>query len=287
MMIKRKNICIFVCLLFVIGLIGTLLLSDREIVTVNYTVQADLEKAIRIVHLTDLHGWEFGEGNQELAELVAAQEPDLILMTGDMLDRADENAAAACELIEKLAGVAPVYYGYGNHETAWERENGKNLEPELTAAGAVVLDWQYTDITVKDQSLRLGGYHGYYRRPHMHLDDPAQKAADTAFCDAFEDTDRFKILLCHIPTAWLDWGMIDDQNVDLVLTGHYHGGQIRLPLVGGIYAPYVGFFPPYTEGVFEGKTATAVLSTGLGSSPGIPRINNPPQMVVVDLTPKK
>ena len=79
---------------------------------------------------------------------------------------------------------------------------------------------------------------------------------------------------------------MDDYPVDLVLTGHYHGGQVRLPMIGGLVAPYVGWFPEYTEGMYVGEKATAILSTGLGSSPGIPRVNNPPQVVVVDLIPK-
>lgn len=257
-----------------------------ELTVVRYKVPAELTESIRIVQLTDLHGWEFGEENQELAALVAAQEPDLILMTGDMMDRSDENADVACALIEKLAPIAPVYFGYGNHEYVWMNSRGESLTPALEAAGAVVLDVDYMDIEVNGQALRLGGYHGYYRQPHMFEVTAKEKAAQLAFCDEFEDTARYKILLSHIPTAWLDWGYIDKFPVDLVLSGHYHGGQIVLPALGGVYAPYIGLFPPYTEGLYEGAEATCILSTGLGASPGIPRINNLPQIVVVDLQPQ-
>lgn len=258
--------------------------NDPE--TILYELHGDISHPIRIVHLSDLHSWEFGEGNQELVGMVTEQGPDLILMTGDMLDKSDEDAAVACDLIEDLVAVAPVYYGYGNHEKAWERENDKSLAPELTAAGATVLDCTYLDMEVKDQPLRLGGYYGYYRRAHMTQDDETIIREENTFCGDFEDTDRYKILLNHIPTAWLDWGLMDDFPVDLVLTGHYHGGQVRLPLIGGLRAPYVGWFPEYTEGIYYGEQATCVISTGLGSSPNIPRVNNPPQIVVVDLVPE-
>ena len=147
------------------------------------------------------------------------------------------------------------------------------------AAGAVVLDTAFAALTVKNQDLRIGGFHGYYRYWGML----ETTGVEEAFADAFENTDRFKLLLDHIPTGWVDWGKIDELPVDLVLSGHYHGGQIRIPLLGGLYAPYIGLFPQYTEGMYVGETATAILSTGLGSSPGIPRINNLPQIVVVDL----
>lgn len=260
-------------------------LWPQSVEVTSYAVDADVKEPVRIVQLTDLHSWEFGEENGELAALVAAQKPDLILMTGDMMDRRDKNADVVCTLIKKLTPIAPVYYGYGNHEYRWMDNHGESLTPVLTEAGAIVLDVEYMDITVNGQELRLGGYHGYYRHPHMFPVTEEQIAVQLAFCEEFEDTDRCKILLAHIPTAWLDWGYIDKFPVDLVLSGHYHGGQIVLPWLGGVYAPYIGLFPPCTEGIYTGTQATCVLSAGVGSRPGIPRINNPPEIVVVDLCP--
>lgn len=257
-----------------------------ELTVVSYEVPADVSESIRIVHLTDLHSCVYGEDNAPLVELVAAQEPDLIFMTGDMLTDTDEGPEVVCALIPKLAQIAPVYYGYGNHEKAWEERTGEKMEPLLTAAGAIVLDCTYLDVEVNGQQLRIGGYHGYWRQPHMYRVPQEQKAAELAFCEDFENTDRVKLLLCHIPTAWLDWGYIDKFPVDVVFSGHYHGGQIRLPLIGGLYAPYVGALPEYTEGVFEGTQATCVLSTGVGTEKGIPRIHNLPQILVVDIIPK-
>ena len=117
----------------------------------------------------------------------------------------------------------------------------------------------------------------------MRTADENEQKAEIAFAANFENTENIKLLLCHIPTAWVDWGYIDKYPVDVVFTGHYHGGQIRIPFVGGLYAPYVGWFPENTKGMFEGEKATCILSTGLGSENWIPRIHNPAEIVVLNI----
>lgn len=256
---------------------------SREVTTVRYEVETELAEPIRMVQLTDLHGKVFGEENAILIQMVAEAQPDLILMTGDMVDRDDENADVSCGLIRALTEIAPVYYSYGNHERSWMDAHGESLTPVLEAAGAVVLDAAWVDIEVNGQSIRLGGYHAFYRQPGMYPVTEEEHQHQLDFCDDFENTDRYKILMNHIPTAWLDWGYMDTCPVDLVLSGHYHGGLVRLPLIGGLYAPYVGLLPKYTQGLFEGEQAACILSTGLGSGMPIPRINNLPQIVVADL----
>lgn len=262
-------------------------LGATRLKVTSYQVEADVTQSLRIVQLTDLHSREYGQGNEKLVALVKAQQPDLIFITGDMLTVSDEGPEVVCRLIPKLLEIAPVYYGYGNHEKEWEEETGKLLEPELTKAGAIVLDCAYIDIELKGQKLRIGGYHGYWYRAHMTADDQEEYHADSQFMKAYEDTDRVKLLLCHIPTAWLDWNLIHECPVDVVFSGHYHGGQVRLPIIGGLYVPYVGWLPEYTKGVFEGEKATCVLSVGAGSPASIPRIFNLPEIVVVDIVPEE
>lgn len=265
---KRKLLTAILLLLLILALVtGCFVLKSieqcrTELTVTNYSLQANLEQPIRIVQLTDLHGHIFGENNDTLVELVLKQNPDLIVMTGDMMDKSDENADVVCDLIRTLSTEVPVWYGYGNHETDWMNSTGTDLTPTLTEAGAAVVDCGYLDMNINGQPIRVGGYHGYYRQPGMYPVTPEQRQSELDFADSFEDTDRFKLLLCHIPTAWLDWGYIDICPVDLVLTGHYHGGQIRLPILGGLYAPYIGWFPEYTEGLFAGQAAVCVLSRG-------------------------
>lgn len=263
--------------------------SETELTVTYYEVPANVTETLRIVQLSDLHSKEYGGQNTELIALVEAQKPDLIFMTGDMLNRAGaaEDVYPLCQLIARLVEIAPVYWADGNHEKTFMDNTGLDIHEQLADAGVTVLDRSYADITLRDQELRIGGYYGYYRYPHMTTDDPQTKAADEAFFADFEDTQRLKLLLCHIPTAWADWNCIDKFPVDVVFCGHYHGGQIRLPLIGGLYAPYVGLFPAYTRGVFTGSQAVCVLSAGLGAEPGIPRVNNLPELVVVQLTPKQ
>lgn len=292
-MTKKRRIILCICFFLLLAALVVGVLAQRSIeecrtqlTLTHYTLDTDLTEPIRILQLTDLHSHVFGTGNDALIELVLSQQPDLILMTGDMLDKSDENADVVCALIEALAPEYPVWYGYGNHETDWMERTGIDLAPILTEAGASVICCDYRDIEVNGQSLRIGGYHGYYRQPGMFPATAEQQQRELDFAASFEATDRFKLLLCHIPTAWLDWDYINKFPVDLVLCGHNHGGQIRLPLLGPLYAPYVGLFPDFTEGLFLGQEAACVLSRGLGSSPGIPRVNNLPEITVIDLIPK-
>lgn len=251
------------------------------------SVKADVVSPIRIVHLTDLHNAQFGKNNEKLVDKVTAQKPDIIIMSGDMLNEDDPNHEIVTALISDLSSIAPVYFGYGNHEKRWEKTHGQNLRPLLEQAGASVVDNDYIDLELKGTSLRIGGYMAYYMVPHMSTHDEAQQALERAFAEDFENTDRLKILINHIPTGWVDWNYVNTYPVDIVFSGHYHGGMIRIPILNqGLYAPYVGLFPPFTKGVYTGQQATCILSAGLGIEHHIPRFYNPPEILVVDLTPK-
>lgn len=259
----------------------------NKLIITSYTVETDLKNPVRIVQLTDLHQAEFGENNIELIKLVKEQTPDIIVMTGDMQNKNDSNSDMVCLLVEELSSIADVYYGYGNHEISWLTNFGSDLENKLTDAGAIVLNNSFSDISINGNMIRIAGFEGYYGTPHMTEQDKEKKEYELEFMRQFENTDKYKILLDHIPTSWVDWQYINKYPVDLVLSGHYHGGVIRIPVINqGVYAPYVGWFPSYTKGVYIGTQATCVLSTGLGSEQSIPRLNNPTEIVVVDLVPK-
>lgn len=286
--IKSIVIVLLIFILVCVGWCGYHYFTDTELITTHYTLEADVAKTIRIVQLSDLHNGEFGENNADLIRLVAQQSPDLIVMTGDMLNRDDENIAIVCDLIVALNEVCPIYFGYGNHEKEWETNFGQNLTESFEEAGAVVVDCNYVDIEFNGTPIRLAGYMPYYRQPGMYPVDEAQKQMELDFADDFENTDRVKILLNHIPTQWVDWDYINQYPVDLVFSGHYHGGMIQIPLINrGLYCPYVGLLAQNTKGVFQGLEATCVLSAGLGAEYFVPRLNNPPEIVVVDLEPAR
>lgn len=263
-------------------------ISARSFRVTRYEVTAPLQQPLRLVQLSDLHNREYGEDNAKLIDRVRALEPDLILMTGDMINSDDPDLSIWLDLTEELSKIAPVYCCYGNHEMSWMNRFGTDLRPSLEQAGATVLQAEFLDLDFHGNELRLGGYEGYYRAPVMTANGNKQQIKlELQFADDFEDTERYKILLNHVPTAWLDWEYRDDYDVDLVFCGHYHGGQIRLPLIGGLIAPNIGYFPPYTRGIYPSSPATVILSAGLGSNRKIPRINNPGEIVCVDLLPEK
>lgn len=276
----------FVFLFVIVVTVGYFYISSKSLTINEYTVEESVTSSIRILQLSDLHNAEFGDNNEELIDLVKKQSPDLIVMSGDMINRDEENLDIITYLISSLSDAAPIYYGYGNHEVDWIESFGTDLEDKLTQAGAVVLNNSYRDVSVSDSELRIGGYMGYYRQPGMFTQDDVQKKSELDFANDFENTDRLKILINHIPTQWVDWDYINIYPVDIVFSGHYHGGAIRIPIIDqGLYAPYVGWFPPYTKGLFSGTQAKCVLSTGLVSEHNIPRLNNPPEIVVVDVVP--
>ena len=271
-----------------VSIVAEILYSNYTLTVSRYTLRSEkVAGGFRIVFLTDLHGREFGKNNSRLLEKIAAEKPDLIALVGDIFNRnADTNEIERmCRFIQKASEIAPVYFGLGNHEAERLATYHGDLLERIRHSGAVVLEAEYLDLEINGTPVRLGGYMGYYRTPHLNTKDPLLMGWYERFFRDFEDTDRFKILLNHIPTNWADWGYTDMYPVDLVLSGHYHGGLIRIPfLEQGLVAPYVGLFPPYTKGMFTGSKATCVLTTGLAGS-RLPRFFNPPEIAVVDILP--
>lgn len=283
-----RGLLIALALLILLGS-AELLWSNYHISVSRYTLSSPkIAAPIRVVFLSDLHGREFGGGNQRLLEQIAAQEPDLIALVGDIFNQ-DADAAeidAMCGFIHACTVIAPTYFGLGNHEVSYLETDSAGLLERIEEAGAVVVNNDYVDLEICGSSIRIGGYMGYFGQPHMMTHDPEQIALERKFFGDFKTTERFKLLLNHIPTGWLDWEYINKDSVDLVLSGHYHGGVIRIPILEqGLFAPYVGKFPPYTKGIFVGKKATCVLTTGMAGSYGLPRFFNPPEICAVDILP--
>ena len=217
---------------------------------------------------------------------IASQSPDLILLTGDLLNSGEPVTEIATNLISSLCEIAPVYLSLGNHEIEYRDNFGTDITQLYQDAGAIVLEHQYRDITVKGQSLRIGGIYGYCL-PDKYLETEEADLSECMFLWDFENTDRYKILLSHLPIAWLKNDALEEWNMDCVFSGHLHGGQVILPGIGGVYAPDMGWFPGRLKGVFDSKDGKRhlVLSAGLGNTEVIPRFNNIPEIVCVDLVP--
>lgn len=263
----------------IIFIILNLILSQKYISVTRYEYKNPrITGNFKVVHLTDLHNYQFGIKNHRLVEKVREENPDLIFLTGDMLNEDETRTGICINLVEQLVEIAPVYASLGNHEIGYmNREGNNNLISEIEQTGAVVLNAQYIDTEVNGVPVRIGGVYGYVLAPDQ------AKGDEQEFMEEFQDTDRFKILLSHIPEGLLLWKSMEYWNVDLVFSGHVHGGQVRLPFIGGLYDPEEGYFPTYTKGMFECGNGTMILSAGLGSSRGKLRINNFPEMVVCEI----
>ena len=242
---------------------------------------------VRIAVISDLHGREFGRENARLIEKIRAQKPDAIFLDGDMIDRSADSADVQelLRLIKRLHEIAPVYFAPGNHELEY-MQTDTSLLTQVTEAGAAIVNDSYVDVTIAGQPLRIGGTMGhafYFGRSEEEF----SSSPEYQFLKAFEDTDVPKICLAHMPDTFIFNGAYNLWNVDLILSGHTHGGLIRLPFIGGLYAPMQGWFPEYDQGYFRlGEHMQMVITSGLAGHGMIPRINNPPEIVVIDLVPE-
>ncbi len=245
----------------------------------EYQIKSNkITEPIRIIQLADLHCADFGD---KLSNLITEQNPDLILFVGDIVNMPDEDIAVALSTIRDLAAIVPLYISMGNHDWDYQSAYNVDLTAEFEAAGATVLQATYEDIIVKGQTIRIGGIYGYC------LPDNVMEARerDSQFLYQFQDTAQYTILLSHMPVCWMINGSLDYWDVDCVLSGHSHGGQVVLPFVGGLYAPDQGWFPGECSGHFETDNKHLIVTTGLGGTTPVPRFWNRPEVVVTDILP--
>lgn len=282
----RRRIALIAVILAVL-LCGEVYRSARQLTVTNYQLYSNkLTERVRILHLSDLHNARFGRENSDLLAKVAGQEPDLILFTGDLITGHVEDTGTARALLQELANLAPVYVSIGNHEQMYQQNFGTDPAAIFTAAGATVLEYGWVDIEVRGQPLRIGGTSSYCV-PGNYLSTGEADPEECAFLENFQDTGRCTLLMAHMPVSWIRNNGISYWDTDFVFSGHAHGGQIVLPGLGGVYAPDMGFFPGQLEGTFPSRDGQThlILSSGLGSSAPIPRFNNPPKIVVLDILP--
>ncbi len=265
-----------------------------------YRIFSDkIDEPVRMVLLTDLHQVTFGAGNAELIEGVRRLDPDLILIGGDMVNDQNTDVNVAVELCKGLAEIAPVYYGMGNHENV--AVYGMNLYKEdLEAAGIAAGEAGDFSQLVKDDTL-LRGLEECGVTVLQNTSEKIQINGNTLLIggistsvDGFwpysgkfftefdsEGGDEYKILLSHFPSTVSRY--LDDCSVDLALSGHNHGGIVRIPGLGGLISYDEGWFPENDAGKRQIGDTTLIISRGLGNHGRIPRICNKPELVVIDL----
>ena len=225
----------------------------------------------KIAHISDLHNASFGEDNRTLLQLLRQSQPDIIAITGDLIDSRRTDVETAARFIEQAVQIAPVYYVTGNHESRIPQAFSQ-LEERMTAAGAHLLRSQSLYWERAGEKVQLIG-----------LDDLSFLAQESQLGDhlrALQDEDCYQILLSHRPELF---DVYAAAGVDLSLTGHAHGGQFRIPFVGGVFAPAQGLFPKYDAGLYRQGQSAMVVSRGIGQSIIPVRLNNRPEIVLVEL----
>ncbi|MCX7884306.1 MAG: metallophosphoesterase [Caloramator sp.] len=234
-------------------------------------------KGFRIVHLSDLHSKRFGKNQRYLISKVKSQKPDIIVFTGDLVDKRKYDENPPIELMRELVKIAPVYYVTGNHEN-WS-DNFKSLEVKLKDYKVNILHNEYKEIKIKNSSIYIAGID----EPSVQIEVYREYSitdSELKKCASNLNKNKFKILLAHRPDLI---SLYSKYGFDLIFSGHAHGGQVRIPFIGGIVAPNQGFFPKYTSGLYNFNKSSLVVSRGLGNSIFPFRIFNCPNIVVVTL----
>ena len=231
----------------------------------------------RIAQVSDLHNKDFGEGYGKLLTLLSQINPDIIVVTGDLIDSRQTDLDVALEFAWQAGKIARVYFVSGNHEARVPEY--EDLKIGLVKAGVVILENQKVQITREGESITL-----------MGIDDPSfqedylfgdsESVARQVIENLQNESDGYTVLLSHRPELF---DLYAETGMDLVFSGHAHGGQFRLPFIGGLVAPNQGFFPKYDAGQFNEENTTMIVSRGVGNSIIPVRFNNRPEIVVVEL----
>ena len=241
---------------------------------VHYTLQTEkFTKPVRIVMLSDLHGSVYGENQIDLIDAVKKQKPDIIIFAGDILVE-DMPHLGPIMLLEGIKDICPCYAAAGNHEL--KTDDKTSCKKLFRDYGVTVVESENSTVTINGQTIDICG-----------LEDPfAGQEEFQRQINVLTDfkTENFSLLISH-HAEFVE--LYKKMDFDLVLSGHAHGGQWRVPFVlNGLYAPDQGFFPKYTGGMYEHNNTTQIVGRGLVKFYIIPRVFNRPELVVVDVVPK-
>lgn len=237
---------------------------ELNTITVTESNLPESFDGFRIAHVSDLHSTEMGQGNEKLISMLRDAKPDMIAITGDLMDCRDTDPSVAIAFGAEAAKIAPTYYVAGNHEARLEEDLYNRLLDGLRSAGVVALEDEEQIISRNGESICIAGH----------------KWGDTDKLADIFDFDSYTILLSHQPENFNDYVA---GGCELVMSGHAHGGQFRLPFIGGLFAPGQGLFPKYDSGVYSEGNTDMIVSRGIGNS-GFPlRFNNPPEVILIVL----
>ena len=274
----KKSRMIGIVILIVVTI--WLLWGNKALEQTFYTISSEKLPAqfdgFRIVHISDLHNTEFGRDNKKLLTMIADAKPDMIALTGDLIDSRRTNLQVALEFAKAAMEIAPCYYVPGNHESRSDLYPA--LQLRLQEMGVIVLEDDRLALELQGEKIEVVG-----------ALDPSFSAAVLKDGKTAENGEKlnqllgdadYAILLSHRPELFDSYVQ---SGVDLVLTGHAHGGQMRLPILGGVLVPNQGWFAEYDEGLHVQNSTHMIISRGLGNSLFPLRINNRPEVITIEL----
>ncbi len=261
----KPKFAVTVPLLMVLELVicGFCLYQNYRLTTSTYDVDLGLSDDVKIVQVSDLHNQFFGIRQSVLLDQIEAIDPDIIVVTGDIVDSTHTSYSIAMDFIEGAVKIAPVYYVTGNHENRLHGDKLDKFYDDMRASGVIFLDDTYVDMG----EYTLAG-----------IADSSLESFDAY--PAFTD-EKPVVMLAHEPDYV---SLYQSLGADFVLTGHVHGGQIIIPGKGGLLSPDFTFFPELYEGMHSYGSMTLIVSRGLGNSVAPVRINNFPELVVINVT---
>lgn len=277
---KKKTLGVALAVIFLV-LVLWIAWGNKALELNTYTITSSrLPKSFdgyRIAHVSDLHNAQMGEDNKKLLQMLQEAEPDIIAITGDLIDSRNTKVDIALQFVQEALKIAPCYYVTGNHEA---RVNAYDeLKNAMASAGVIILEDASREIFISDDSITLLGVND----PSFQTDyllGASESVMNSKLTNLYTNGERFTILLSHRPELFETYR---DYDIDLILSGHAHGGQIRIPFIGGIVAPNQGWFPEFDAGIYTEGNTNMVVSRGVGNSLFPFRINNRPEVILVEL----
>lgn len=281
MLKKRKKL--FISFIVLVVLLVFALVQNNWLEVSHYAYKSSEVPqefvGFRVVQISDFHNATFGKDNGKLLAKIQELEPDMVVLTGDFVDSNHTNVVLSLDFAEKVAANYPTYYVTGNHENRLEESERLALLDGLEKVGVVCLADEFVEIERDGSRITLIGLSDE-SLGGIKLKISEKTTGETMLLTENEDTSGLQILLAHEPQYIENYSKY---NVDLVFSGHAHGGQVRIPFIGGLIAPGQGLFPKYTEGVHVVNETTMVISRGLGNSIIPVRVFNRPEIVCVEL----
>ena len=240
---------------------------------------------IRVVFISDVHSRQ-NSLSQDPVEAAAEQKPDIIALGGDMMTvtASEEDVERMLEFVRRLTEIAPVYYAAGNHEIKYFENTGDDILERVKSAGAHVIETEYYDISVRGQAVRIGGSYKHTFIQKMTYERWINSNT-YRFLSDYTNTDGLKLYVCHRPSSITFKSSYDNWDIDVAMSGHCHGGLIRVPFVGSLYLPEYGWFPEHDCGCYKlNDETTLVVTSGFGWHETFLRFNNPPEICVLNIT---